>query len=51
MTGVQTCALPICMSDMWEDERPNIVGEGHVTDEVRADLLNLGWIVSTVEDE
>ena len=39
------------MSDMWEDEQPDIVGEGHVTDEVRADLLNLGWIVSTVEDE
>jgi hypothetical protein len=29
----------------------SFVGEGHVTDEIRNDLLKLGWIVMDDQDE
>lgn len=32
-------------------QRKSYVGEGHVTDEIREDLLNLGWIVMDYDPE
>ena len=52
MTGVQTCALPILTQEQIDDynyRSTKIVGEGYVTDEIRNDLLKIGWIV--IDDE